>query len=154
MQVNLISKFGPIICRTCSVDRKRTLLKVKIGFFFCLRSLLRGNPMQNNLLMVVKFVFHLQINRNITFWQSSSTMGMGFDKFPSVRRPLWCTFPPVFSVGGHPAYYSLASASRNNSRKRTTNTFPNSRGCPLTSSSRVDRILIALKKNSRHKLVF
>lgn len=154
MQVNLISKFGPIICRTCSVDRKRTLLKVKIGFFFCLRSLLRGNPMQNNLLMAVKFVFHLQINRNITFWQSSSTMGMGFDKFPSVRRPLWCTFPPVFSVGGHPAYFSLASASRNNHVSGQRTLFPIPEGVPLRANRELTVFLIALKKNSRHKLVF
>ena len=34
--------------RTLSRKRMRTLLKMKIGFFFCLRSLVRGQPMYNN----------------------------------------------------------------------------------------------------------
>lgn len=151
MRVNLISKFGPIICRTCSVDRKRTLLKVIIGFFFCLRSLLSGNPMQNNLLMAVKFVFHLQINRNITFWQSSSTMGMGFDKLPSVRRPLWCTFPPQADIQPIFLWCPLVGIILVSGRRTL---FPIPEGVRLRANRELTVFLIGLKKNSRHKLVF
>ena len=35
----------------------RTLLKMKIGFFFCLCSLVSGHPMYNNWLLAMKFVF-------------------------------------------------------------------------------------------------
>ena len=34
--------------RTLSRKRTQTLLKLKIGFFFCLRSLVSGHPMYNN----------------------------------------------------------------------------------------------------------
>ena len=81
-------------------------------------------------------------------------MGMGFDKFPSVRRPLWCTFPPVFSVGGYPAYFFwrplvgiiLVSGQRT--------LFPIPEGVRLRANRELTVFLIALKKNSRHKLVF
>ena len=45
--------------RTLSRKQMRTLLKIKIGFFFCLRSLVSGHPMYNNWLLAMKFVFNL-----------------------------------------------------------------------------------------------
>ena len=46
--------------RTLSRKRMQTLLKMKIGFFFCLCSLVSGHPMYNNWLLAMKFVFNLQ----------------------------------------------------------------------------------------------
>ena len=42
---------------TLSRKRTRTLLKMKIGVSFCLRSLIRGHPMYNNCRLAMKFVF-------------------------------------------------------------------------------------------------
>ena len=54
--------------RTLSLNRTRTLLKIKIGFFFCLRTLVSGHPkynnkrssVDNNWLLAMEFVFNLQ----------------------------------------------------------------------------------------------
>ena len=51
--------------RTLSRKRTRTLLKMRLGVLFCLRSFVSGHPMYNNCLLAMKFVFNLQyINKN------------------------------------------------------------------------------------------
>ena len=53
--------------------RKQTLSTVPDNFrgenwiFFCLCSLVSGHPMHNSGLLAEKFVFNLQINKNLTF---------------------------------------------------------------------------------------
>ena len=46
--------------RTLTRKRTRTLLKLKLGFFFCLCSLVSGHPMYNDWLLAMEFVFILQ----------------------------------------------------------------------------------------------
>ena len=57
--------------------RKQTLFTVPDNFrgenwiFFCLRSLVSGHPMHNYGLLAKKFVFNLQINKNLTFGRAT-----------------------------------------------------------------------------------
>ena len=50
----------PVSGHSLRRKRTRTLLKMKIGFFFCLLSIVSGLPMYNNWLLAMKFVFNLQ----------------------------------------------------------------------------------------------
>ena len=76
--------------------------------------------------------------------EQQNSSGIGCVKSPLSARnlPFFC-YPikhnenPLISspVSEHPLHFTLVSAYRNNSRKRTaliTETFFNSRGCPLT----------------------
>ena len=56
----------------------QTLLKGKIGFFFCLCSLPSGHPMHNNRLEAMQFVFNLQIKKNIIFDRAIKRRGLVF----------------------------------------------------------------------------
>ena len=138
------SVFAHFHNRTLSRKRTRTLLKMKIGFFFCLRSLLTDGLC----IIIDSWQWNLSLICNKStklHWHNNRTVvRIGFVKSPFVRGKfaLFCypikhnENPLVHSpVSGHPLYFSLVSAYRNNSRKRTAlikDTFFNSRGYPLT----------------------
>ena len=90
----------------------------------------------------MKFAINQQ--KYIALSQGNRKVEIGFVKSPFVcgkftifGYPIKRNLHPLINspVSGHPPYFSLVSAHENTSRKRTalpTDTFFNSRGCPLT----------------------
>ena len=68
------SVFTHFTKRTLSRKRTRTHLKIKIGFSFCLRSLLRGHPTHNDWLSEAKYVFICEKKLNYYLWQGNRTV--------------------------------------------------------------------------------
>ena len=61
-----------------SRKRTQTLLKGKIGFFFCLCSLPSGHPKHNKWLLAMQLVLNFQIKENIIFDRATKRRGPVF----------------------------------------------------------------------------
>ena len=62
--------------KTISEKAQYYVIPMKIRFFFCLHSPptpVSGHPMHNNWLLAMKFVFILQINKNMTFTEQQNS---------------------------------------------------------------------------------
>ena len=81
--------------RTLSRKGTQTLSKMKIGFFFCWRSLVSGHP----IIIIDSWQWNLSLICNkstkyIALWQSNRTVGISF-----VKSPFFCG---KFAIFGYP----------------------------------------------------
>ena len=98
--------------KTISEKAQYYVIPMKIRFFFCLHSPptpVSGHPMHNNLLLAMKFVFILQINKNMTFYRATEQLGSVLSNLNLSTEKPESDITFVVSHYGHVRYGLLSS---------------------------------------------